>query len=188
MLSNWCKKEIKKVCKYCGKEFILKANNQVHCSKQCRAKYCYYHPSQIVDLPLCKCGCGRHVIRQDNTYLTGHNNIHYGKRDYKIRTCSLCKCKYKPTGPTQLYCDGCKSVSSLQSIYKLTLDKYNDMMVKQFNKCIICECDFDVVKSCIDHSHTNGEVRGLLCGLCNKGLGCFKDDITLLKKAIEYLA
>jgi hypothetical protein len=41
---------------------------------------------------------------------------------------------------------------------------------------------------CIDHDHGTLKVRGLLCDNCNKGLGCFKDDIEALKKAIEYLS
>ena len=39
----------------------------------------------------------------------------------------------------------------------------------------------------IDHCHTTGKIRGLLCHDCNTGLGKFKDDINLLQKAIEYL-
>lgn len=40
---------------------------------------------------------------------------------------------------------------------------------------------------CVDHNHKTGEIRGLLCGLCNSGIGHFKDKIKLLKKAIKYL-
>lgn len=39
----------------------------------------------------------------------------------------------------------------------------------------------------IDHCHATGKVRGILCDLCNKGLGQFKDNIESLTKAIEYL-
>lgn len=39
----------------------------------------------------------------------------------------------------------------------------------------------------IDHCHTTNKVRGVLCDLCNKGLGQFKDNIESLTKAIEYL-
>jgi|TARA_R110000744_G_C18859404_1_gene503789 hypothetical protein len=39
----------------------------------------------------------------------------------------------------------------------------------------------------LDHSHQTGEFRGWLCHLCNRALGCFKDDSEILKRAIKYL-
>jgi len=39
----------------------------------------------------------------------------------------------------------------------------------------------------LDHCHTTGKIRGMLCGNCNTGLGKFKDSPEMLFKAIEYL-
>ena len=72
--------------------------------------------------------------------------------------------------------------------YKITLADYNRMLQEQNNACAVCK------QSCVsgrrlsvDHSHTTGNVRGLLCGNCNKSLGCAKDSIDILNGLIEYL-
>jgi hypothetical protein len=39
----------------------------------------------------------------------------------------------------------------------------------------------------LDHDHASGEIRGVLCGQCNSGLGWFKDNIEVMEKAAAYL-
>lgn len=39
----------------------------------------------------------------------------------------------------------------------------------------------------LDHDHENGEFRGWLCHPCNRAIGILNDDISLLKRAIQYL-
>ena len=39
----------------------------------------------------------------------------------------------------------------------------------------------------VDHKHSTGEVRGLLCHNCNRALGLLKDDPKVLQKAMNYL-
>lgn len=39
----------------------------------------------------------------------------------------------------------------------------------------------------VDHNHSTGNVRGLLCSPCNAFIGHLKDDVTLIQNAIDYL-
>ena len=73
--------------------------------------------------------------------------------------------------------------------YGITLAEYNAMLEKQDYKCAICgnEDEVEGRRLAIDHCHTKGNVRGLLCGKCNRGLGLFYDNLDLLEKAKDYL-
>lgn len=78
---------------------------------------------------------------------------------------------------------------SLIQNYGITLEDYNRMFIEQNGCCKICGKHQQDLKASlhVDHNHTTGKVRGLLCHHCNVGLGNFEDDITLLSKAIAYL-
>jgi hypothetical protein len=74
--------------------------------------------------------------------------------------------------------------------YDITYEEYKEMLKEQNHKCYICgvdEVDSRDGKLCVDHCHTTGKVRKLLCHNCNCGLGHFSDDPELLKKAAVYL-
>jgi hypothetical protein len=76
----------------------------------------------------------------------------------------------------------------LKKHYGITLEDYNEMFSAQDGKCAICSGGPNGEKRlCVDHCHSTGKVRGLLCDKCNVGLGRFNDDLALLEKAIEYL-
>jgi hypothetical protein len=80
--------------------------------------------------------------------------------------------------------------SNLKKLYGITHADYERMLVEQGGCCAICGTPAPVgIKKyfSVDHDHETGRVRQLLCDLCNNGLGRFKDDIDLLKKAVAYL-
>jgi len=78
---------------------------------------------------------------------------------------------------------------------KLDVTEYYTMLKEQNNVCKICGKEETRQsrtkgKTCqlaIDHCHKTGKIRALLCHSCNVGIGSFKDNIELLKKAISYL-
>lgn len=72
--------------------------------------------------------------------------------------------------------------------YKLSAEEYYSLFQKQNNSCAVCGVLFDNHnRAFVDHSHSTGAVRGLLCIKCNSLLGMANDDIKILHKAIEYL-
>lgn len=89
-----------------------------------------------------------------------------------------------------------KAAWNRQKKYGITEEEFGIYWVAQKGKCAICEQalrlplaskgqPLDVVA--VDHDHSTGLVRGLLCNACNKGLGLFKDNPINLQKAKEYL-
>lgn len=75
----------------------------------------------------------------------------------------------------------------LQNKYGISIDEYEELSAKQDDKCLICNNEELGIKLAVDHDHKTGEIRGLLCHNCNRGLGMFKDNTDLLYKAIKYL-
>lgn len=72
--------------------------------------------------------------------------------------------------------------------YNLTKEEILQMLEDQIYTCKICgEKLKNDKKTNIDHDHKTGKIRGLLCGLCNYGLGHFKDNPMILFNAIKYL-
>lgn len=78
--------------------------------------------------------------------------------------------------------------------YKLSIGDFDRMLHEQNGKCAICLQPEKVTNKrgtlydlTVDHDHTTGVVRGLLCIDCNTSIGKFKDQIDLLESAIRYL-
>jgi len=76
-----------------------------------------------------------------------------------------------------------------QKLFGLSPSEYEQMVIAQSGVCKICGQPPSGRRTalCVDHDHNTGQIRGLLCSLCNVGLGHFKDSPELLQKAIDYL-
>jgi len=76
----------------------------------------------------------------------------------------------------------------LRTTYGITMDQKIQMRDAQGNKCAICAIEFLTDKDAyVDHCHESKKVRGLLCHCCNTGLGMFKDSMSALERAMDYL-
>ena len=70
--------------------------------------------------------------------------------------------------------------------YGLTVETYNQMLQEQNNKCAICSKESDKTLV-VDHCHTTGKVRSLLCFRCNTAIGFMLDNPEVCLSAAEYL-
>lgn len=77
-------------------------------------------------------------------------------------------------------------VRRLKKKYNLTPEEYENKVKSQDNKCAICQ-KVPTKKLVVDHCHSTGEIRGLLCNKCNMGLGHFLDSSETLESALRYL-
>jgi hypothetical protein len=83
----------------------------------------------------------------------------------------------------------------LKKRFGISVEDYDKMLAAQKGVCAICgnpETTYDprhekVKELAVDHNHTTGVIRGLLCRGCNQGLGNFKEDSQRIQKALKYL-
>lgn len=132
--------------------------------------------------------CATHYQR-----LLRHGHTMYRDRKKPPKTCCVPNCG------NHLYANGICHSHYLKSRkwidYGLTLDGYLSMAEEQGNVCLICKNPETAPNSlsgkvkdlAVDHCHSTNKIRGLLCSNCNRGLGLFCDDPSLLQSAINYL-
>ena len=75
--------------------------------------------------------------------------------------------------------------------YNISYQEVKEMIEEQNHRCKICdnlEGTTKLTKFVVDHCHTSGEVRGILCGKCNTAIGHLGDDVAILARAITYLS
>lgn len=126
----------------------------------------------------------------------------YYKRDTPSTVRGLCmKCgirkqKSSGGGRYKALCYSCgydkKKISDwkYKQNYGISLEDFENLNKEQEDKCAICgklSKDSTKGKLFVDHGHTTGAVRGLLCNHCNILIGFAKDDLSILDKAKSYL-
>jgi hypothetical protein len=91
--------------------------------------------------------------------------------------------------------------SHLLRKFGITLEQYHAMLADQGGVCAICGEPPAIVMGqrsgrqgrqtrpmlVVDHDHATGNVRGLLCTPCNRGIGFLKDIPDMLRFALKYL-
>ena len=86
-----------------------------------------------------------------------------------------------------------KRHSMLKTRYGITDNDYHAMLAKQGGGCAICKTIFPNngrgnAYFDVDHNHSTGKVRGLLCRDCNVTVGVIEKKTEKIKLIYEYLA
>lgn len=127
-------------------------------------------------------------LTKQRQYNKNYGKIYYRKHKKEINTKS--NKWYRHTvkhNPNQIL------NSSLKTKFGITLEGYNSLLQQQHNQCAICGLSAKNSlrlyrqRLSVDHCHKSNIVRGLLCRMCNVGLGAFKDNIDLFRGVINYL-
>jgi len=126
-----------------------------------------------------------HVIG-DLPHLSNPDFLKQRSENYGNRICMAIHCG-RSTGKFWGLCTRHRTVLNT---YGLDPDDYEMMRIAQEYRCGICkkhESDASRGRLVVDHNHTTGEVRGLLCQQCNTGIGMMQDSRELVNSATTYL-
>jgi hypothetical protein len=154
-------------CALCGEDYTPRGSTGIYCSANCKqtARYRRLHPKDG-------------------------------------RTCSACGTDISHRRGDSKWCsDQCSRVgrpqvaaivrrSKLKTMYGLTPEEYDAMLSAQGGGCAICggtDINGYGKRLAVDHCHDTGRVRGILCGKCNRGIGCFDHDPERLAAAVAFL-
>lgn len=160
------------------------------------ARYARYNDCMIKRTPpeLLYDSSGKKWCKGCQAYLpTDHFGKHASRRGGLDARCTACR-RAMDTTPERKASNRDRYI---QKKYGISASGLQSAMESQGGVCAICGGQYATSAGrhggrllnhpSIDHCHKTGTFRALLCSACNTGIGMFKDDTTLLRKAIEYL-
>ncbi len=82
-----------------------------------------------------------------------------------------------------------RHASHVLKTYGIYAEEYQALYSHQGGRCYICRRAKGTSgrRLAVDHCHSTGRVRGLLCRPCNRMLGHARDDVAFFLRAVEYL-
>lgn len=116
-----------------------------------------------------------------------------------MKTCSKCKqeksfdcfnIRNKELRTYRSLCKTCEKDTRFKRDYNISHDDYLLMLEQQNYKCSCCgkdNKDAGVKGLVVDHNHTTGAIRELLCTQCNTALGLLKEDEFIIDSLLEYV-
>lgn len=77
--------------------------------------------------------------------------------------------------------------TKLKRLFGITMTDYEAKLAAQSGRCAGCGVLPGTKALAVDHCHTTGKIRGLLCSNCNNTLGQVRDDVMVLRNLADYL-
>jgi hypothetical protein len=114
----------------------------------------------------------------------------YNNKQTKDKKASQCKSCFKvheknwQLNNPESFKASCRK-RNLKKKYGLTVEQYDEMFNKQNKRCACCNRETD--KLVVDHNHTTGAIRELLCSPCNTALGLLNEDVTVMQNMSNYV-
>lgn len=124
-----------------------------------------------------KCKDCKVVLALENAMFKGHYLQTRCKPCWSVKHASL------PSRSTEA-----RKAQYVEWKFGVTIEEFNRKVALQSGGCAICKKPCDVRKNlAIDHNHTTGAIRDLLCHRCNVVLGLVEEDELLFLEMIDYL-
>lgn len=128
-----------------------------------------------------QCKTCREILPLSDFYTSSSKGSKYKYGSCKICTNKQVRKKYDPLKRKSYH---------LKRLYGITLEDYEEKLARQDNGCAICGAKIpggNGTHFYVDHNHTTGQIRDLLCHNCNFVIGYAKEDTDILKAVINYL-
>jgi hypothetical protein len=193
-----------RACEICGDEFQQKRPGQRTCSVACRAKLPHNTGGVRVKAGLdprqCQnpeCGktyqpvresqtsCSRACLLKTPQYIEAQRRTERRPERHAARN-QRRKMETTKDPDLQRFLNLRGNLRYLYGL-DLTLAEYQEWRARQNGHCKICGREVSGKSAHTDHDHATGKLRDELCDTCNRGLGNFKDDPSLLRVAAEYI-
>lgn len=118
----------------------------------------------------CKCDCGTEKLVRARFLVSGRSKSCGHDRFYNRKPRRRTKCTHLNAKPNTVCLDCHFERSWKKQGIIFTLNEYDVLLEQQDGKCAICKNSPNGRRLDVDHNHTNGKVRGLLCWRCNTQL------------------
>jgi hypothetical protein len=148
-----------------------------------------FYPSHPTRCKACKSSEEKEARRKNRESILASEKRSRGRPEAKERAAAWQKA-YRKTDQGKRVIKN----NALKRAYGLTFEEVEAMHTAQGGCCPICLREIriavgprDASTAHVDHDHKTGAVRALLCGHCNQALGHFRDNLTAIERAGDYL-